>query len=347
MTALLRSELPGVRFDEPLAGFTTIGIGGRAAYLVEAVSLETLERSLKFCSSNGLPYRVLGGGSNVIISDAGFPGLVIINRADGWRVLDEKPQELPQRQIAERFSIAGDANTAPASPQFSGKLAEAVRVRIESGARIIPLIKKLHAAGISGLHWFSGIPASIGGALFMNLHGGNEFFGDYVLAAQIFNGHKSRWEKADYFSFDYDWTALHETGEVVLCVDLCLFRGQVEEAKKLSVIWARQKSLQPQRSAGCVFQNLTRAQQDKLALPTSSVGYVLDKLLNLKGLRVGGAMLSTKHAAFIENAGNASAQDVFTLARTIQKKTRQALDLELKLEIEFIGNFKEELCQNL
>ena len=346
ISASARKALPGIRFNASLQDFTTIGIGGPARYLYQATSLATLKAALVFCSSHDIICRVLGAGSNVIISDSGFEGMIIINRAENWEILPERPQRLPERRIAQRFAIVGEKmRAAPAPVQYN--LSEAVLVRVDSGARIIPLIKKLHAAGVCGLHWFAGIPATVGGAVFMNIHGAGEFFGDYVVAAEVFDGRHCRIEPAPYFQFDYDWSILHETGETLLRVDLCLFRGDVAAAQRLSVGWARQKSQQPQRSAGCIFQNLSIEQQKTLNLPTPSTGYIIDKILDLKGVRIGDAVISEKHAAFIVNDGAASAQDVYALVRNIQCAALKKLGINLKPEIEFIGKFEEEPCQNL
>ena len=173
----------------------------------------------------------------------------------------------------------------------------------------------------------------------MNMHGGEYFFGNFVYNALLFDGENTKTVNHEYFKFGYDWSILHETGEIILEADLLLFYGDVEKAKALSVDWARRKSLQPQKSAGCVFQNLTHEQQEKLNLPTSSIGYLIDKVLELKGTQKGGAIISNNHAAFIENLGHAKAQDVYYLYQVIKEKAKQKLELDLKSEIEFIGEF--------
>jgi UDP-N-acetylmuramate dehydrogenase len=143
----------------------------------------------------------------------------------------------------------------------------------------------------------------------------------------------------DYFQFDYDWSILHQTGEIVLWTDLHLKKGDVQKAGALARDWARQKANQPRRSACCIFRNLTAAQQKQYNLPTPSAGYLVDKILNLKGKKCGDAVISPKHAAFIENLGKASAADVMELIKLIQQKTRDQLELELITEIQTIGKF--------
>ena len=145
-----------------------------------------------------------------------------------------------------------------------------------------------------------------------------------------------------YFHFAYDYSILHDTKETALTVDLKLWKGQVESASEFAKKWAKEKSYQPRRSAGCVFQNLSSEEQSRLKISTPSTGYVIDHLLGLKGRQKGGAVISHKHAAFIENVDQASAQDVYDLIRLIRDEAKKKLDLDLKLEIQFIGSFKRD-----
>ncbi|HPN74609.1 MAG TPA: hypothetical protein PK386_04895, partial [Candidatus Marinimicrobia bacterium] len=115
--------------------------------------------------------------------------------------------------------------------------------------------------------------------------------------------------------------------------------GNVEQARIVAQEWKSRKSFQPRRSAGCIFKNLSPEAQKQFNLPTSSVGYLIDKVLNLKGLRIGGAVISPKHAAFIENDGTASAKDVYELIKIIKTKAKETLGLELETEVELLGKF--------
>jgi UDP-N-acetylmuramate dehydrogenase len=171
------------------------------------------------------------------------------------------------------------------------------------------------------------------------MHGGNHFFGDFVHSAYLYDGQDVKKVQNDYFQFGYDWSILHSTAEIVLEANLILHYGDTEKAKALSVDWARRKSLQPQKSAGCIFQNLTKEQQQQLDLPTSSIGYLIDKVLGLKGLQKGDAIISPEHAAFIVNRGKARAADVYYLYKTILQKANEQLGIKLKPEVEFIGLF--------
>jgi len=323
--------------NEPLAKYTTIEIGGPARFFVRARSSAELERVVRLAHTAEIPLFVLGKGSNVIISDRGFDGLVVLNEASHWHIVDQSATRATVAETESRFQRVDDPLEKLAAFDYSEDQQPDVLVRVASGARISVLIKELLKQGITGLQWFSGIPATVGGAVYMNMHGGAHYFGDYVMRAAITDGVRRRVVTHDYFQFDYDWCRLHDTAEIVLHADLALKRGDVDRARKLAQAWAKQKARQPQRSAGCIFQNLTAEQQQRLNLATSSVGYVIDKLLHLKGKRVGGAMVSEDHAAFIVNCGNATAADVVELIAIIKGEAAAKLDLELQLEVKLIG----------
>src|SRR5690606_24066479 len=123
-------------------------------------------------------------------------------------------------------------------------------------------------------------------------------------------------------------------------------RGDVDRAKQVVIEWARRKAIQPQNSLGCVFQNLTPEQQQKLNLPTPSIGYLIEHVLQRKGFRIGDAMVSEKHCAFIENVGQATAKDYLEVINTLVNETKQKTGIQLKPEIFFLG-FEKDLSQTL
>ncbi|MDQ7054497.1 MAG: hypothetical protein Q9P14_17025 [candidate division KSB1 bacterium] len=326
-----------IRFQEPLAFHTTLGVGGPANVLIEASTVEQIRQAVAVCEAASVPYFLLGGGSNVIFADAGFRGVVIRNLADAFEILDELPQMPPPAASGHdtRFSPP-PLDVALPCPEDDAD-APAVLVRVASGARLMPLMKHLFQKGITGLEWFAGIPATVGGAVFMNLHGGPQFFGDLVHRALLYRHGRFKFVDREYFRFGYDWSVLHDTREIVLEVDLRLRRGDVARARRFVKAWAAYKSNQPQRSAGCIFQNLSPEQQRRLDLPTTSVGYVIDQVLGLKGRQIGGARIAPTHAAFIENLGQATAADVLALIETVQQAARERLGIELPLEVELVG----------
>jgi UDP-N-acetylenolpyruvoylglucosamine reductase len=156
----------------------------------------------------------------------------------------------------------------------------------------------------------------------------------------LLSGTEKKTVNRDYFKFAYDYSVLHQTKEIVLCAELILKKGDVNKAREEGKKWARQKSFQPQRSAGCIFRNLTINQQRKLNISTDSTGYVVDKLLKLSGTRIGGAVISNRHAAFIENVGSAKAADVYKLVQLIRARAKEELQINLELEAQLVGNFE-------
>jgi UDP-N-acetylmuramate dehydrogenase len=331
---------PSFKTNEPLSRHTTLRVGGPARYFITATSTEQIEQAIKLSRQFEIPYFVLGWGSNLIVSDHGFPGLVIQNRAQSWRILEEEiASAASSGDTPRRFETLGEEYYTTRGLDYSDAEAPPVLVRVDSGAKIGPLMNALFREGLTGLQWFAGIPATVGGAIYMNMHGGPHFFGDLVAAALLFDGKVAREAEQSYFAFDYDYSVLHQTKETILRADLKLRRGDVARATQIAREWAARKSLQPQISAGCVFRNLNQEEQSRLQLPTSSLGYLIDHVLKLKGERRGDAIISPQHAAFIENLGNAKAAEVMALMALIQEKAKAELRLELVPEVELLGRF--------
>jgi len=342
--AALAKIFASVKIDEPLSLHTTLGVGGPAARLVTATNVEQIQNGLRLAHQFNLPVFILGWGSNLIVSDHGFAGLVIKNRAQNWQILDETVnlKTTPQKTLA-RLQPQGEDYYQIDDLMYSEDDSSPVIVQVESGAKIDTLMKALFKPGITGLQWFAGIPATVGGAIYMNMHGGYHFFGDFVHRALLFDAKSSEAKEVDqaYFKFDYDDSILHKTRETVLWAQLRLFRGNVEHAQATAREWARRKALQPQRSAGCIFRNLSPEEQKRLNLPTPSIGYLVEHVLKLKGIRRGDAIISPRHAAFIENLGQARAQDVKALIDLVATKARTELRVELHEEVEYLGEFYE------
>jgi UDP-N-acetylmuramate dehydrogenase len=323
-----------------LSQFTTIGIGGKADLIAIIENHKDLEFIIKLVTEYALPYLVLGKGSNLIFSDTGYRGIILLNHCRAWTLLDTNPIKGKKTQISSRFKSLDHKVDSDPALDYMEQNVEEVLVRVESGIRISTLMKEMFKIGLTGLQWFAGIPATVGGALFMNMHGGDKYFGDLLYQASITDGICTKVVERNYFQFDYDWSILHETHETVLYADILLQRGNVKKAKDLVRSWATYKADQPQKSAGCIFQNLSQDDQKMLNLPTNSIGYFIDKILKLRGMRRGDAVISTQHAAFIENLGNAKASDVLQLIELIKERAWTEYGIELKTEVQLIGEFK-------
>ena len=324
--------------QEPLAQHTTLGVGGPADYYIVATTTDDIIELLEMARQAELPAVLLGGGSNLLVADAGFRGLVIHNRASSWRIMEE--------------TVPAVAATTPTLPRWSEPAEEPlpvfsydetiyppVLVQVDSGALLQRLMVELLEQGLTGLEWFSGIPGSVGGAMYMNMHGGKKFFGDLVREARLVDGAGAvRTVPQEYFRFGYDWSVLHQTNDVVLDVVLVLRRGPVEQARAMMTTWMKYKNeTQPKRSSGCVFQNVSKEEQQRLALPTPSAGYIIDKLLHMTGQRHGGAQISEEHGNFMVNTGGATAADFVALICEVKERANSELNLNLNEEVRYVG----------
>jgi UDP-N-acetylmuramate dehydrogenase len=322
--------------NQSLAAHTTLKVGGNATYLVKTENSDQLYNALNLAIKFNQAFVILGKGSNIIVSDEGFKGLVILCTSTKWELINEDMNSNKASSIAPRFEteISGFEHE-----NVESDLDGNVLIRVDSGVAVNYLMHQLYKKDISGLEWYTGIPATIGGAIYMNMHGGEYFFGDLVYKAKITDGMNIRTVDKDYFRFDYDWSILHQTKEVILSADLVLKRGDTKLARQITNEWARHKAQQPRKSAGCIFKNLPGEIKDKLNLPTTSVGYLIDKVLSLKGKRIGDAIISEKHAAFIENLGNASARDVYDLMQLVKTTAYAELGIKLEEEVQLVGKF--------
>lgn len=332
-------------FDEPLAPYTTLRIGGLADIFFRAASQESLVKAIKFGRKFSIPITILGWGSNILVGDKGIRGLVIHNETGGVRIQKAPPKADGKNELRLGARWQADKTKGTFKYEFGDlDYGESefprVKVTVESGVVLPKLINTLLDDGITGLQWFARIPGTIGGAVFNNIHGGTHFFSEFVGGVRVLtpNG-EMKWLSSKELGLDYDKSRFHNSGEIILCVELNLFRGDKERAKATALEWARRKNLQPPRSAGCTFENISNEDKEKLKLPTTSAGYVIEHILKLGGYRIGGAMVSTAHHNFIVNAGGATAKDYLTLVKLIQKETKKKLGIKLESEIIFLGEF--------
>lgn len=305
--------------DEPLSKHTYFKLGGPADYLYIANTKEELTSAVQTAIMYDVPFLVLGGGSNVLISDSGFRGLVIKNKS---------------KEIALK-GFAGGVD--------KGKLdlKEAVVVA-DSGVSANHLIRYCLDQGLSGLEHMLGLPGTVGGAIYNNSHHLGYLFGDQISEVLVLDlsGKIKKYTQIEC-KFDYDYSIFHKTKEIVLSATFQMKRGDKE------VLWdianaavKRRATTQPlgAPSSGCIFKNIPLADAMRLGTPdtTQSVGYLLDKA-GLKGLKVGGAYVSDVHANFIVNDGTATTQDVQDLIALIKSTIKEKYGVDLTEEVILIG----------
>jgi UDP-N-acetylmuramate dehydrogenase len=296
-----------VRRDEVLAPYTTFRIGGPADLFYEPQTADELARAILAAREHGIPYFLLGMGANILIGDRGFRGLVIRNAARHMEVLPDG------------------------------------RVWAESGAAVYPeLIELAVSHGLSGLEHYVGIPSTVGGALWQNLHflapaparERTMFVEEVTHSAEILTEEGERKiVGVEYFEFGYDDSILHHRRDVVLAAT---FQLQPEEPARLRQVmeenlqWRRERHppLDTEPSAGSIFKKIVGI----------GAGRVIDEC-GLKGTRIGGAMVTPRHANILINTGDATGADVRALIAHIQEVVEQRTGHRLEPEIGFIGEF--------
>jgi UDP-N-acetylmuramate dehydrogenase len=284
---------------EPLARFTSARIGGPADYVVLVKTLEELIRAVRGAQEQGLAWRVLGGGSNILVADAGVRGVAIVNRAK------------------------------------EAKIDEGGKVYAESGVNLSTLARNCVNRGLGGLEWAVTVPGTVGGAVVGNAgaHGG-DIAGVFESASVLEqDGTVAAWG-IEQFDFSYRDSSLKRSDApipaVVLAAVFGLTRGDPSElASRAEQFVAQRKATQPPgASIGSMFKNP----------PDDHAGRLIDAA-GLKGTQMGGARISSIHANFFVNTGGASAEDVKALIDLARTQVREQFGVELELEIELVGEW--------
>ena len=300
-----RLDASRVARREPLAPYTTFRIGGPADLLYTATSADDLAHAVLAAREVGVPIFVLGLGANVLIGDRGFRGLVIRNTADAFR--------------------------------FTGD-----RLWVESGAIVARMIPEAVRRGLSGLEHYVGIPSTIGGAVWQNLHflspapdrARTMFIAEVFESAELLGTDGTRRiADRDEMRFGYDDSLLHHTGDIVLSATFHLEPGDESTMHRVmqeNLSWrgAKHPWLEYHPSAGSIFKKIEGV----------GAGRLIDQC-GLKGFRIGDAQISHMHANIMINLGHATASDVRAVIDHAQKAVIEKFNVRLEPEIGFIGEF--------
>jgi len=319
----LKKQFEGrVKEQELLAPYSTYKIGGPADLFYSAntshelISIVTQARILK------IPFFIIGGGSNVLIGDLGFRGLVIKNNTGAITIRGMKGK---MKGVAKKSTVYLEA---------------------DSGVPMNKLVRFSLEEGLSGLEMHLGLPGSVGGAVYMNSKWMKPvgFVGDVIHQATVLTGaNQLKQVEKDYFHFSYGSSILQKNNDTLISVVFAL----VEEDK--DVLWTRandsvehRKRTQPQgvRTAGCVFKNISASEALSLGTPdhATSAGFLLDKS-GCKGVSVGQAEVSDSHANFIITKKGATASDVIELINIMKRNVKNTFGVSLKEEILRVGEF--------
>ena len=299
-----------------LAKYTTFRIGGPAKYFVEVRNQEELEDALRFGKDNKLDFFVLGGGSNVLVSDKGYAGLVIKNKMCCVAIDGEK-------------------------------------LEIDSGVFLAKVVRDAIDHNLSGMEWTTGIPGTFGGAVRGNAGAYGGEIKDAIESVKVLDTEKM--EMITFQKEECDFRYRHSMFKlnpklVIVSAILKLQKGNKDEIQKKSqeIITGRIKKLpQGAPSAGSFFINpVVKNEQLRKEFEAEKgvkskesklpAGWLIEKV-DLKGKKVGGAVVNEMQANYILNAGNATAEDVVILSSLIKQKVRVQLGVQLKEEVQFVG----------
>jgi UDP-N-acetylmuramate dehydrogenase len=199
---------------------------------------------------------------------------------------------------------------------------------------------ELFKQGVTGLQWYARVPGTIGGAVYNNIHGGSHTFAEILKKVVVLNKHGSiKTISGKELRLGYDKSRFHVSGEVILEATLVLKMGDVKRARKTASEWKKRKEIQPMNSAGCVFKNISEEDRAVLGYPTTSVGYIIEHVLNMSGFAIGGAAIAKEHHNFIVNTGKATAKDFLAVRDEVARRARESVGIELEDEIMRVGEF--------
>lgn len=305
---------------EPLSRHTVFRIGGPARFFITAEGEDDFVAALRAARSSGLPWLVLGAGSNVLVSDRGFDGIVI-------------------RPAGGAISRLSD------------------RLRVDAGLPMAAAAAEAMRAGLSGFEWAVGVPGTVGGSVRGNAGCFGGEMADVVRSVTVFNaaaGAIEEWS-SDAVEFGYrDSVFKHRPELVVLAATIGLQPGDPDEGqRRIRDYTARRAHTQDigSQSAGCMFKNVPWHRRDidreRIVshlpdLPPSGTvsgipaGFLVDRA-GLKGRRIGGARISERHGNFFLNTGGASAEDVVMLASLAKEHVHRRFGILLEEEIQLVG----------
>tara|TARA_Y100001970_G_scaffold44765_1_gene55978 strand:- start:2068 stop:3003 length:936 start_codon:yes stop_codon:yes gene_type:complete len=297
--SLLKSK---VLIDEPLKKHTTFGVGGLASLFIYPSDANDLKTILKYSTKNKIKTFFMGSGSNLLVSDNGFDGIVIC-----------------LRKSFKNFEVS-----------------DSLEAKIGTGVMLGHIVRTLTKNSVKGLESLIGVPGTLGGALIMNAGAYGSEISNYLVSIKSIslNG-----EEKTYFKDDLDFSYRHSSipkNEIVIEANFKFEIGSLDKIKikKEQASQSRRENQPLQfRSAGSIFKN----PNIKMA-----AGYLIDQA-NLKGTRIGDAEISTKHANFIINHGDASSDHIIKLIKIIKKEVFLKFKIKLELEVKLMGFNSVEL----
>lgn len=290
-------EENNILINEPMNKHTTFRIGGNADIFIKVHTIEEIQYILKIVNEYKIPLFIIGNGSNILVKDEGIRGIVLKIELDNIEF--------------ENYN-------------------EEIKVKVGAGVKLTQLAQVLLKKSIQGFEFASGIPGTIGGAIRMNAGAYGSEMKDIVYETKFidYNGNIETILNKEH-NFKYRNSKFSKEKSIILETTLILKKGNFDEIKsKMEEISKLRKEKQPIEfpNAGSTFKRDT--------------DFITAKLIDecgLKGYKIGGAEVSTKHAGFIVNVGNATSKDVINLINYIKEKIYEKFEKEIQLEIEIVG----------
>lgn len=283
-----------VYINEPMKNHTTFKVGGPADIFVKVNNIDELKFTLEVAKQENVPVTIIGNGSNVLVTDKGIRGICI--KLNLNNIIKENETQI----IAE------------------------------AGVLLPKLANFAYQEGLTGLEFASGIPASIGGAVYMNSGAYNKQIGDLIITTTYIDENLNIQTISNQEQkFSYRNSIFQEKEWIILSSKIELIKGNKEDIKKLMDEYSlKRKNNQPlnKPSAGSIFKR--------------GNGFITAKLIEesgLKGYKIGDAEVSTLHAGFIINNGNATAKDILELVKHIKNTVKEKFNKEIELEVKVLG----------
>lgn len=301
-----------IYIDEPMSKHTSFKIGGYADIFIKVKTRQDLENIIKYAKNKNIPITITGNGSNMLVRDKGIRGITL-------QIAFNKTQ-IREPQIKENRDIDTEKN----------EIEDEVIVEVESGKKLGELSANLQKEAIAGFEFASGIPGTIGGAIKMNAGAYGKEMKDIVKTITYMD-EKLQVKKIQNEDalFSYRHSRFSNSKDIILSVELKLQKGDCEQIKSLIDEYRKSRiEKQPVElpSAGSTFKR--------------GDDFITAKLIDeagLKGYKIGGAQVSLKHAGFVVNTGDATAQDVLQLVEYIKNVIYNKFGKNIELEVEVVG----------
>ncbi len=313
------ARIPGTRLNEPMSKHTTFRLGGAARIYVVAPSSDAILEAVNVATELNIPWRIIGGGTNLLVADTGFEGVVI--------------------------------QAANQSLKINGQT-----VQVESGLVSALVARKTVEAGLTGFEWAVGLPGTIGGAIYgdAGCYGGE--MRDSVVSVDVYEittRKRIKLTNQDCY-FGYRDSRFKQESFIILGCELQLKKVQDPQASKeiMEKILRERKDKQPlgESSAGCVFKNFDFQDNSSLSILARQVdipevmlqtkripaGWLIDQA-DLKGMSVGDFQVSDKHGNFFVNKGKGKADDVLALISLVKMRVRDNFGIQLHEEVQLLG----------